>query len=140
MPKLRTDELKKRFACDECGATFRTRQGRAGHAQFKHNKGSQPPKAIQEPGNLTEWIILERLAGSSEAKIAFLRDVFERWTLVRSSLHALGPSTDQADFKTFVIANVATADTTAGLSKRLEGIEVAVLAIMDAIERRSKPI
>jgi hypothetical protein len=112
MPKLRTDELKKRFACDECGATFRTRQGRAGHAQFKHNKGSQPPKAIQEPGNveswfsaknLTEWIILERLAGSSEAKIAFLRDVFERWTLVRSSLHALGPSTDQADFKTFVI-------------------------------------
>ena len=36
MPKLSEETLRKRFQCDYCGETFRTRQGLSGHIQFKH--------------------------------------------------------------------------------------------------------
>lgn len=43
MPKLTQDALNKRFTCQYCGESVRTRQGLSGHIQFKHPKGEIDP-------------------------------------------------------------------------------------------------
>jgi len=45
MSKLSEKTLEKRFQCDYCGKTFRTRQGLSGHIQFKHQTLNKPEYA-----------------------------------------------------------------------------------------------
>lgn len=42
MPKLSEKTLERRFQCDYCGETLRTRQGLSGHIQFKHKGYFKP--------------------------------------------------------------------------------------------------
>ena len=60
MPKLSQDSLKKRFSCQYCDKSFRTRQGLSGHIQFKHkllqnSNGTYTDKLLQLHKRLKLW-------------------------------------------------------------------------------------
>jgi len=66
MPKLSDEALEKRFQCDYCGDTFRTRQGLSGHIQFKHQILNKPKSGSAPLGFVTKAMLSESAAKKKE--------------------------------------------------------------------------
>jgi hypothetical protein len=122
MPKLSTKALEKRFKCDYCGETVRTRQGLSGHIQFKHQAPYKPvakttaykpatkdTKAIDTSFILSKkieidlWRNVNGLSKSTSDDIVML---FVRWGIVRGFFNMLDIELTEQDFKTYLLAGM----------------------------------
>ena len=116
MPKLSENSLQKRFQCDYCGDTFRTRQGLSGHIQFKHH-------AVYGPGNKTPEIAMgltQLLIEFSERDRSIWRGVshlpqsttedilklLDNWKQVLTLFYVLKIELTKEDFKTYLLAGL----------------------------------
>ena len=116
MPRLSENTLEKRFRCDFCGGTFRTRQGLSGHIQFKHNAYYEPEDMSKQSAkvidmkfllsnqrNFLKWRITNGLSKSTSDNIAVL---FVNWGKVISLFDALGIDLTDDDFKTYILSGL----------------------------------
>jgi hypothetical protein len=114
MPKLSEKTLEKRFQCDYCGQTFRTRQGLSGHIQFKHMGYFEPVTAAKQPAKVTEpkfilskhkafhqWRITCGLPKSTVDKVASLA---VNWNRVMDFFSELDIELTEQDLKTYFLA------------------------------------
>jgi hypothetical protein len=106
MPKLSQNSLEKRFVCQTCGRSFRTRQGLSGHMQFRHSPGakSQHVDIIKDSSiKLLAWQTYVRAAGfPPQAAVAGER-LIDRWTLLSDYLDSVGIKVNGVDFKYFML-------------------------------------
>jgi len=106
MPKLKEDSLKKRFTCQYCGESVRTRQGLSGHIQFKHQK-----KMVKEP-DLTALEIIPKLIQVQELFESSIvppddkLDMIEYWSEFKALSLAFNIELNQQDLKHYVIASL----------------------------------
>ena len=112
MPKLTEKTLEKRFKCEYCGETFRTRQGLSGHIQFKHKAAYKKPgknKEIEMRFILSKskyvlvWQATNGLPQETNKAIAIL--LFD-WQYVRGLFNALGLEPTEQDLKTYLLAGL----------------------------------
>jgi uncharacterized Zn-finger protein len=106
MPKLKEDSLKKRHVCHYCGKSFPTKQGLAGHIQFKHQK-----KFIKEPDLPPYFEIAKKLktielSGFTTIPFDDTLDMIKFWTEFQTLSSAFNIELTQQDLKNYVIANL----------------------------------
>lgn len=113
MPKLSQQTLEKRFQCQHCGETVRTRQGLSGHIQFKH---SSEAKQKQKSFYKTILVVAEQRGleeqdkRSNKQKEEDLSDVTRiciDWTLVKNTVECSGVKFNDNDFKNYLIVSLA---------------------------------
>ncbi len=116
MPKLSKETLEKRFQCDYCGETFRTRQGLSGHIQFKHQTLYSPITKPTKNTNVNDnyfllskktecnlWITSNGLTKSTSDTILTL---LANWLTVRRFFKTLDVELTEQDFKTYLLAGL----------------------------------
>ena len=116
MPKLTEKTLEKRFTCEHCGKTFRTRQGLSGHIQFKHQayyKSSTKSKTIvkdidmkfisSKQKDLVAWQATSQLSKSNNDTILGL---IINWVHVMNLFSALDIELTKQDFKNYLLAGM----------------------------------
>ncbi len=119
MPKLNKDSLEKRFTCQYCGSTFRTRQGLSGHIQWKHK--------VQRTLSMTDIngvilkakhleATLKKRGVSQSAKKA---QIVARWASVANMCDILNININNQDFKNYFIASLARMYENEELSEKL---------------------
>lgn len=116
MPKLSEGTLEKRFKCDYCGETFRTRQGLSGHVQFKHQtlykpiaKNTKITKEIDIDfimSKHTEIMLWKKTNGLTDSTSDTIVTLFVNWGNVRSFFITLGIELTEQDFKTYLLAGL----------------------------------
>ena len=109
MPKLSEDSLKKRFVCQYCGKSIRTRQGLSGHIQFKHSTGQASPitdmgKIISQAKYLKS---VGEAAGLSTAKSKHQARILARWLEVKAVLDFLHIKVNNQDLKHYMLISLA---------------------------------
>jgi predicted RNA binding protein YcfA (HicA-like mRNA interferase family) len=116
MPRLSEKTLEKRFQCDYCGGTFRSRQGLSGHIQFKHQdyfepvtKSKHSTKEI-DMGFISsknkDFSIWRASNGLSESTNDAITKMFVSWTHVRSLFNMLDIELTEQDFKTYLLVGL----------------------------------
>jgi len=112
MPKLTEKTLKKRFECEYCGETFRTRQGLSGHIQFKHKAAYKKEAKIKEidvkfisskSKYFLVWLATNGLP--QETNQAITKLLFN-WHQVRSFFKMHDLELTEQDFKTYILAGL----------------------------------
>ncbi len=116
MPKLSEATLEKRFQCDYCGETFRTRQGLSGHIQFKHEtlydpiaKNTKITKEIDMDFILSNQIEIKlwtKVNGLTESTNDTILKLFVNWGSARSFFKMLDIELTEQDFKTYLLAGL----------------------------------
>lgn len=111
MPKLTKDLLEKRFSCQYCGESFRTRQGLSGHVYFKHGG-----KHKHEPLDLTltadEAInlkLMKEILGPQSVSTSTLyafSDMVAWWHVVRLVCRVFHIELNQQDLKNYLITSL----------------------------------
>lgn len=125
MPKLTKDSLEKRFICQHCGDSFRTRQGLSGHIQFKHGIAGQKKGKKEVEFMLTKNDILKKLglwkAGlePSEFEYEAVLDMFLWWLHVDFLFKDFGLELNEQDLHNYVITSLANIRQSAQLLKQL---------------------
>lgn len=109
MPQLSYDSLAKRFTCQHCGDSFRTRQGLSGHVQFKHTSPKKKLNAVDMVVDIKDkldiWkICVQTIGYPTEISQAGDR-LIRRWMILRQYFHILGTDLDDKDFKYFMLHN-----------------------------------
>jgi len=118
VPKLSDESLEKRFRCDYCGETFRTRQGLSGHIQFKHLDLYSVKKKTEEVGKefVSSKIILLSAWNAAFQLPKERFEVIDRWIkgwlYIHSICEALNIKLTKQDFKNYLLK---------GLEKELSG-------------------
>ena len=112
MPKLSEKTLEKRFQCEYCGETFRTRQGLSGHIQFKHHAVFGPKSEAQQIDmsfirsklkGITVWKATNQLPQpTTEAMLNLLMN----WHHVRYFFSMLDIDLTKQDFKTYLLVGL----------------------------------
>jgi hypothetical protein len=111
-PKLSEKTLEKRFQCEYCGETFRTRQGLSGHIQFKHATGYKEASKTQEVDmkfilskskHVSSWKATNLLSQQTNEAISKL--VFN-WYHVSNFFKALDLELTEQDFKTYLLVGL----------------------------------
>lgn len=112
MPRLSAKTLEKRFPCEQCEKTFRSRAGLLGHIRFKHGvpgkrgagrQGGDPDVPFLGEGML----VLKAVQGDlPPAKVQEIRRVLTNWIHVRQVIVSFGLRATHEDFKQYVISNV----------------------------------
>jgi len=105
MPKLTKDSLKKRFTCQYCGESVRTRQGLSGHIQFKHPKGKiYPYLDVHE-------VLLRAKITEDAAKAHALENpvpsVLKHWAAALVCLKTVDIKCTIQDFKNYMLVSLA---------------------------------
>ncbi len=109
MPKLSKDSLEKRFICQYCGKSFRTRQGLSGHIQFRHGNGQKSSEidaseVLSKGLEIKLWGEIRNLPSSAiKARQRILVDWLEDQALCNFLQIKLNPQ----DFKTYYITRLA---------------------------------
>jgi hypothetical protein len=116
MPRLSEKTLEKRFQCDYCGETFRTRQGLSGHIQFKHQDYFEPATNAKQSTKASDsnfilskntafkkWRASNGLSKSTNDRVASL---FVNWVRIRTLFGQLGIELTEQDFKTYILAGL----------------------------------
>ena len=116
MPKLSEKTLEKRFKCDYCGETFRTRQGLSGHIQFKHQtlymtiaKNTKIDKEIDNDFILSKVIEIkswEKVNGLTESTNDTILRLLVNWGSASSLFNMLDIELTEQDFKTYLLAGL----------------------------------
>jgi len=106
MPKLKEDSLKKRYTCKYCDKSFPTKQGLAGHIQFKHQK-----KFIKKPDLSPSEIVpklkeVQYIIESPTVPLEDTVDMIKYWTEFEFLCDAFKIELNQQDLKHYVIANL----------------------------------
>jgi hypothetical protein len=125
MPKLSQDSLNKRFTCQYCEDTFRTRQGLSGHIQFKHKV--QQSQSMDDKYNDISNIIkiakhldsVGKAAGLSKARSQGQARIVARWSSVFTVCDVLKLKLNNQDFKNYLIASLACMYENEELEERL---------------------
>ena len=121
MPKLSEDTLKKRFQCHICNKHFRTRQGLAGHIQWKHyylNNSNYPDlNSIMSWGKRFQSVGTR--AGIPESEINQQIRIVSRWPGIVTILKSLKVDVNDKDFKYYLISAIAYMNESNQLEKRL---------------------
>lgn len=101
--------LHKKFPCQHCGESFRTRQGLSGHIQFKHHAKTKPQQ-IDDNHILDKAITLTRLGplmGLSKEDTAAWVKILTHWSRVQILSQYVGIELKPQDFKLYLIASLA---------------------------------
>ena len=103
------DPLGKKFLCQHCGKSFRTRQGLSGHIQFKHQSDTTKPDFLQIVKGLALkheiWKISVNTMGYP-SEIAQAGDqVLKRWEVLCYYFDLLKLRLNDSDFKNFMLQN-----------------------------------
>jgi len=108
MPKLKEDSLKKTFTCPHCDKSFRTRQGLAGHIQFKHQKKwTKEPDLPPYDEIVSTFKDVERLYGFSTVSSDDILDMIKYWLEFKLLCSkAFKIELNQQDLKHYVIASL----------------------------------
>ncbi len=116
MPKLSKETLKKRFQCDYCEETFRTRQGLSGHIQFKHQTLYSPITKNTKTTNVNDkYFILSKHKecnlwrqsnGLTKSTSDTILTLLVNWLEVRSFFKTLDVELTEQDFKTYLLAGL----------------------------------
>jgi hypothetical protein len=113
MPKLSQDSLNKRFACQYCGGTFRTRQGLSGHIQFKHkskdkaeNKSflEQAAKMVSDSSDFKKHVLS---AGYYEEDMQQMQQIFIIWQHIKILFKEEHLTLNNTDYKNYLIVSLA---------------------------------
>jgi hypothetical protein len=115
MPVLGEKTLGKRFLCEFCQKTFRTRQGLHGHMQFKHlggGFGKQPEASDTEKGEafvLSAKVFQQRLEliGIKGEEQKELVDIWVNWLMVKAMFEDEKMKFDIRDRKTYLVTVIA---------------------------------
>jgi hypothetical protein len=117
MPRLSEKTLEKRFQCQYCGETFRTRQGLSGHIRFKHQNYYEPYKETKQPANVMEkgFILSKRkdfaywrkTNGLRESTNESVANLFINWMWVVNLFQNLDIELTEKDFKTYLLAGLS---------------------------------
>ena len=112
MPKLSEKTLEKRFQCYYCEETFRTRQGRSGHIQFKHQAAYKKEVKAKEidmkflsskSKYVLTWQATNQLPQQTNKAISSL---LVNWLQVRSFFKMLDLELTEQDFKTYLLVGL----------------------------------
>ena len=111
MPKLTADSLEKKFVCQYCGESVRTRQGLSGHIQWKHGKKSAIKKAdipsfLSKAPDVMLWKTTSYLPQSTLQAIA---NLIAGWPHVKSFCSVFEVELTKQDFKNYFLAGFAQA-------------------------------
>jgi len=120
MPKLTEDSLEKRFSCQYCGESFRTRQGLSGHIQFKHSKGKKVTYSDIDDV-ISKIQVLElggKAAGLSPADNP-VPSILKLWPLVLIGLDMVNVKCTDQDFKNYMLVSLAQREENERLRKQL---------------------
>lgn len=109
MPKLTKDSLEKRFLCQYCGESFRTRQGLSGHIQWKHKDkhATYLDLTIPDAGDLMLMKAGYEQFGLSDSKLKAILDSILWWDVVKAFCKLSKIKLNQQDLKNYVIASLA---------------------------------
>jgi len=123
MPKLSTDSLNKRFPCQYCGDSFRTRQGLSGHIQWKHQKkDSKLPDITLTPEIAINLKMLKEGLDLSKSELAAMIDVTSWWSVVKLFCEAFDIELNQQDLKNYLITSLAQIRQSERLKQQLVDI------------------
>jgi hypothetical protein len=117
--------LNKRFACQYCGNTFRTRQGLSGHVQFKHKaqQSQSMPDKYNDINNIIKMAehldLVCKTAGLSEARSETQAQIVVRWSSVITACDVLNLKLNNQDFKNYIITSLGRMYENEGLEERL---------------------
>ena len=114
MPKLSEKTLEKRFQCDYCGETFRTRQGLSGHIQFKHQTLYSPITKNTKNTNVNDnnFILSKKTDlwrksnGLTKSTSDTILTLLVNWLKVRRFFKTLDVELTEQDFKTYLLAGL----------------------------------
>jgi hypothetical protein len=134
MPKLSQESLKKRFPCDYCGKTFRTRQGLSGHIRFHHQgAGKTLPSTVQVAfDDYTKFMTFGLINYSAYAsqipkhEIASNKNLLLAWINAKLLLESFGIKPTIEDFKNFMIVGMATVHGIHKISTELHEVETEI--------------
>jgi hypothetical protein len=108
MAEFEHSALKKPFTCNECGKSFRTRQGLSGHIQFAHGASAKPPNI--DVTYLTEAGLLYKTSaigtGLSDAQVSARLRILLEWLEVETFCYVLKLKLNRADFKNFILTRL----------------------------------
>ena len=109
MPKLSNKSLEKRFTCQYCDDSFRTRQGLSGHIQWKHQAGKKSSKMdladIVSTG--ISYQTMGTLAGLPQSQIKANLRILAKWVEVEGFCDYLKIKLSPQDFKNYIIVSMA---------------------------------
>jgi len=109
MPKLSKNSLEKRFTCQYCSRSLRTRQGLSGHIQFKHatskKKSNTVDMAKDVEKKLEIWKVCVRTIGYPPEVSQAGDRLIRKWRILREYSHLLGTDLNDKDFKHFILHN-----------------------------------
>ena len=109
MPKLSKNSLEKRFACQHCGKSLRTRQGLSGHIQFKHGDGQ---KSLEVDGSTVPSKVKEiAMFGAAwklpSSGVKARQIILANWLEVQALCKFLNIKLSPQDFKNYFIVRLA---------------------------------
>jgi len=115
MPVLGEKVLGKRFLCEFCKKTFRTRQGLSGHMHFKHLGGGFNKKQKIESEETTEHKILGGnnfkirldIAGIKGEEKQELQNIWANWYVAKALFEDDTIKFDAADRKNYLLTAFA---------------------------------
>jgi len=121
VPKLSKNSLEKRFACQHCGKSCRTRQGLSGHIQFKHGAGKESPQ-INHSYVLSKgkyWEKVGKAAGLPMSEIRAKQHIMVEWFDVQAFCNFFKIKLSNSDFKNYLIASLAHMHASEHLKEQL---------------------
>ena len=108
MPKLTNQTLEKRFQCQHCGETMRTRNGLSGHIQFKHkNAPSQIDQTAQTLVNTGFFLVDAIKAGLNQEEAEVLRQILRFWQPMSDEMSEENNRLNNTDYKNYLIMSLA---------------------------------
>ncbi len=109
MPKLSNKTLDKMFICPNCGRPFRTRQGLSGHKQFKHKvqKSSTLDNPIDTFLDIRQKMKTMETVGIPQPDVKSIALAHAHWPLIQSMCDILKISTNNQDYKHYIITSLA---------------------------------
>ena len=109
MPKLSEDSLKKRFVCQYCGKSIRTRQGLSGHIQWKHAAGgvSQHENLDYLATKANEWTRYRKQISLPPEETQIQHNIIMKWAEVRVFCMHFGIKLSNTDFKNYLVTAMA---------------------------------
>ena len=109
MPKLSKNSLEKRFTCQYCADSLRTRQGLSGHIQFKHATSKKKSNTIDIAEDVENkhniWKVCVQTIGYPPEVSQAGDRLIRKWRILQYYCHLLGTDLDDKDFKYFILHN-----------------------------------
>ena len=107
-----SNQLKKKYKCEQCGKYFRTLQGLSGHKQFKHGSGITKTSLADA---IIETCTKQEIWKAFSSKIDFDPVVMEKidsalsnWAIISSFLNVVGSHVNDNDFKNFMLLSLSS--------------------------------